>query len=448
MTPGELIRELRERKGLTQRRLALRAGTSQSAIARIERGEEDVTWGRLGSILTAMGEEPELASHPLPGRYRPEHLLQDRAMSARARLNGDCASTSSRDSSRRPGAARRLEMATGERHFQPQEILETLVRFGVDFVIVGGVAVQAHGYLRGTGDLDVIPRPSSLNLSRLGEALADLDAEVWRARRPVNVTDPNLLRRAPQVPLVTRYGRLDLLNIEMTAGAPASYEDLAGRALVVEISGRDVAVAGVDDLIRMKRAAGREQDLLDIAALARADEELERDVAEGRRWHGPRRPLPRHRRLLAQPAARAARHADPARRRPAARRLRGGHSAPADALGRSVELEEVFITHFHADHVLGLPGMLKTFALRQRERQLTVYGPRGLRRLFDLLAPVIGRLTFRVELVELEPNEELERDGYRIAAFEVEHGGRGLGYALVEETRPGVFDPRVRASWA
>src|SRR5215210_6379480 len=48
-----------------------------------------------------------------------------------------------------------------------------------------------------------------------------------------------------------------------------------------------------------------------------------------------------------------------------------------------VELEEVFITHFHADHVLGLPGMLKTFALRQRERQLTVYGPRGLRGLFN-----------------------------------------------------------------
>lgn len=174
-------------------------------------------------------------------------------------------------------------MATSERHFQPQEILETLVAFGVDFVIVGGVAVQAHGYLRGTGDLDVIPRPSSLNLSRLGEALADLQAEVWRARRAVNVTDPNLLRRAPEVPLITRYGRLDLLNIAMTAGAPASYEDLAGRALAVEISGREVAVAGVDDLIRMKRAAGREQDLLDIAALARADEELERDVAEGRR---------------------------------------------------------------------------------------------------------------------------------------------------------------------
>src|SRR5918999_444715 len=106
-----------------------------------------------------------------------------------------------------------------------------------------------------------------------------------------------------------------------------------------------------------------------------------------------------------------------------------------------VELEEIFITHFHADHVLGLPGMLKTFALRQRERDLVVYGPRGLMRVYELLAPVIGRLTFRVRLVELEPNDELERDGYRIAAFDVDHGGPGLGYALVEDPRPGQFDP-------
>jgi ribonuclease Z len=109
-----------------------------------------------------------------------------------------------------------------------------------------------------------------------------------------------------------------------------------------------------------------------------------------------------------------------------------------------IELEELFITHFHADHVLGLPGMLKTFALRQRERELVVYGPRGLARVYDLLSPVIGRLSFRVELVELEGNDELDRDGYRIAAFDVDHGGPGLGYALVEAPRPGEFDP-VRA---
>jgi ribonuclease Z len=111
-----------------------------------------------------------------------------------------------------------------------------------------------------------------------------------------------------------------------------------------------------------------------------------------------------------------------------------------------IELEELFISHFHADHVLGLPGMLKTFALRQRERALTVYGPRGLRRVYSLLEPVIGRLSFPVELVELEPNDELEREGYRIAAFDVDHGAPGLGYALVEDPRPGQFDPETARS--
>ena len=106
-----------------------------------------------------------------------------------------------------------------------------------------------------------------------------------------------------------------------------------------------------------------------------------------------------------------------------------------------IELEEIFLTHFHADHVLGLPGMLKTFALRQRERPLTVYGPSGLDRLFRVLAPLIGNTPFDVELVELEPNEELERDGYRIAAYEVDHAPNSLGYALVEDPRPGHFDP-------
>ncbi len=111
-----------------------------------------------------------------------------------------------------------------------------------------------------------------------------------------------------------------------------------------------------------------------------------------------------------------------------------------------VELEEIFITHFHADHVLGLPGMLKTFALRQRERPLTVYGPAGLRGLFTALRPIVGRVSFPLELVELDPNDELERDGYRIAAYATDHGVTTLGYALVEDPRPGAFDPeRARA---
>ena len=105
-----------------------------------------------------------------------------------------------------------------------------------------------------------------------------------------------------------------------------------------------------------------------------------------------------------------------------------------------VDLEEVFITHFHADHFLGLPGMLKTFGLRGRDRPLTVHGPPGLRRLFQGLESVIGRTNFPLELVELEPNEQVERDGYRIATFAVDHRVRAQGYALIEDDRPGRFD--------
>src|SRR5881398_3416298 len=75
-----------------------------------------------------------------------------------------------------------------------------------------------------------------------------------------------------------------------------------------------------------------------------------------------------------------------------------------------IELEDVFITHFHADHWLGLPGMLKTFSLRGRERPLTVYDPPGLKALFKAMALVIGKNTYPLRLVELEPGEEIQRD--------------------------------------
>jgi ribonuclease Z len=105
-----------------------------------------------------------------------------------------------------------------------------------------------------------------------------------------------------------------------------------------------------------------------------------------------------------------------------------------------VDLREVFLTHFHADHVLGLPGMLKTFALRGREQPLDVYGPRGLVDLMASLRRVVGRLTYEVRLVELAPGDALERDGYRLAAFAVAHGVSALGWSLIEATRPGRFD--------
>jgi ribonuclease Z len=106
-----------------------------------------------------------------------------------------------------------------------------------------------------------------------------------------------------------------------------------------------------------------------------------------------------------------------------------------------VDVEEIFLTHFHGDHFLGLPGMLKTFALRGRDSvPLTVYGPRGLDNLFASLRPFVGRLPYPLTLVELSPGERLERDGYVLETIGVEHGVNALGYALVEHERPGRFD--------
>lgn len=105
------------------------------------------------------------------------------------------------------------------------------------------------------------------------------------------------------------------------------------------------------------------------------------------------------------------------------------------------ELTEVFITHFHADHWLGLPGLLKTFDLRARERPLAVHGPRGVRELVTMALRIAGRVRFELELVELEPGDELERDGYKIAPVPVAHRTPAFGYVLYEDERPGQFDP-------
>jgi ribonuclease Z len=105
------------------------------------------------------------------------------------------------------------------------------------------------------------------------------------------------------------------------------------------------------------------------------------------------------------------------------------------------ELTEVFITHFHADHWLGLPGLLKTFDLRARERPLAVHGPPGIRELVTMALRIAGRVRFPLKLIELEPGAELERDGYRIAPVPVSHRTPAFGYVLHEDERPGQFDP-------
>ncbi len=105
-----------------------------------------------------------------------------------------------------------------------------------------------------------------------------------------------------------------------------------------------------------------------------------------------------------------------------------------------VQVDAIYLTHFHADHILGLPGLLKSYDLTDREMPLAVYGPPGLIDLFAILKPIVGKIRFETELVELAPGEAVAREEYEIQAFEAAHSARANGYALVEAERPGRFD--------
>jgi ribonuclease Z len=110
-----------------------------------------------------------------------------------------------------------------------------------------------------------------------------------------------------------------------------------------------------------------------------------------------------------------------------------------------VQVDEIYLTHFHADHYLGVPGLLKTYDLNGRERGLKVIGPAGLFDLFAALRRIFGKLAYEVELLELEPGEAVRHDGYEVRSFPVEHRTTALGYALVEDGRPGHLDPEAAA---
>jgi ribonuclease Z len=108
------------------------------------------------------------------------------------------------------------------------------------------------------------------------------------------------------------------------------------------------------------------------------------------------------------------------------------------------DLDSVFITHFHADHWLGLPGMLKSFALRERDQPLSVYGPNGLRELMESVRFIYGRLPYKLTITELEPAQTVRREGYLIAPLSVRHKtAPAFGYAIVESSRPGHLDAKL-----
>ena len=150
---------------------------------------------------------------------------------------------------------------------RPRELLSALASHDVEFVVIGGFALAPHGYVRATKDIDVVPNPDRANLARLAVALRDLDAEP-----DLGDVDPEELDIAPDeqgLPmggnwvLLTRLGRLDIMQ---TVPGLRDYRQL--RAGAIEVDG--VLYAGYDELISMKSASGRDEDLRDIGALEAA----------------------------------------------------------------------------------------------------------------------------------------------------------------------------------
>ncbi|MEA2724412.1 MAG: ribonuclease [Gemmatimonadales bacterium] len=110
--------------------------------------------------------------------------------------------------------------------------------------------------------------------------------------------------------------------------------------------------------------------------------------------------------------------------------------------GVGFAFREIFFSHYHADHMLGVTGLLRTMGLQDRTLPVTLYGPKGAQRILGAAISLgIERNKFPVEIVELKPGDRLARDEYEIAVFETEHRADTVGYALVEHIRLGRFNP-------
>jgi hypothetical protein len=167
----------------------------------------------------------------------------------------------------------RLERRGAEIELDADEILRVLIRGSVDFVVIGGFAVVAHGYLRATKDIDLVPRPTAENRAELERALMSINA------RPIEQTDfrPDempvqwrigALSRGGNWALQTDHGRVDILQYIEGVEVVETYTELREQALEADVPDVGaVRFASLEHLELMKKAAGRPQDINDLAQL-------------------------------------------------------------------------------------------------------------------------------------------------------------------------------------
>lgn len=154
----------------------------------------------------------------------------------------------------------------------PVRIFEALQRHQVEYLTIGGVAVNVHGHVRNTRDVDILVEWTEENIRRLAVALADLDATLFGVDAElldVDPRDPDDLYKGGNFTLRTAAGGLDVFDPdEIPGGRP--YEEMRPRAVEAVVEGVRVRAVGFDDLIRLKREAGRDRDIEDVATLLKA----------------------------------------------------------------------------------------------------------------------------------------------------------------------------------
>jgi hypothetical protein len=153
-----------------------------------------------------------------------------------------------------------------------QTILRELVEGGVEFLLIGGVAVGYHGHVRATKDVDVVPDPNPENLARLTKVLRALGAEVegaddFKAGELPDPLNPGALELGGNWVLTTRLGRLDVMQ---WIGEAPLWPQLSPGAIEDEVAGLPIKIVSFEDLVRLKELAGRPEDLADLQKLREA----------------------------------------------------------------------------------------------------------------------------------------------------------------------------------
>jgi hypothetical protein len=157
--------------------------------------------------------------------------------------------------------------------FDPLRALRTLDLHGVRFVLIGGLGARLHGSPSVTNDLDICYERSPENLERLADALSAMSATLRGAPDVPFRLDAKSLAAGDHFTFVTTAGNLDILG---TPAGVGGFDDLARNAQRMELDGLTVAVASIDDLIRMKLAAGRPKDLIEVEVLGALRDETTR----------------------------------------------------------------------------------------------------------------------------------------------------------------------------